>query len=344
MKALSLFTLAVSAIVSFVGCHSDYCTVNGTVKGIEDGSIIYMHDAWDHYQLLDSAMVKNGTFEFRPIISSPTHVYLYQGHTQLKDFILEPGTILVDIDTSDEMDRFMGAIGTKSNDTYRKLCDLSKNNDKTAVAALKNEIINAEETGPLVLLFADGGFDSSFQALSALNRLSPELAGKQYVVELKEVLSNRMRTEPRAEGSDFIPIFIDMKYPDANGKMVSLSSVVNNPQNRIVLLDFWATWCAPCVAALPQLKEVYAKYHEKGFEIYSISEDPSDKNWKPFLAENGMTWINVLDNNSGRQKSKAWKDYSLNGIPTVLLLDGNTGEIIARGNHLDLDSLLATLL
>ena len=344
MKQRSLFILVVLLMMSLSGCHSDYCIVKGTVKGIEDGATIRVQDAWNHYELLDSAIVENGAFEFRPEITSPTQVYLYQGNTQLKDFILEPGTIIADIDTSDEMDCFAGAVGTKSNDTYRKLRELAANNNTIAVEDLINEIFEAKETGPLALLLADYGYVSSFQAVNALNRLSPDLAQKTYAIEKKEELSNRIKTEPRVEGSDFIPVFIDLEYPDVNGQPISLSSVVNNPNNRVVLLDFWATWCAPCVAALPQLKETYAKYHDKGFEIYSVSEDPSDKRWKPFLTENDMTWVNVLDNAAGRGTSKAWKDYCLNGIPTVLLIDGNTGEIIARGNHLDLDTLLSSLL
>lgn len=178
----------------------------------------------------------------------------------------------------------------------------------------------------------------------ALGRLSPELADKEFVVNLKEELTRRARTEPRVEGSDIVPVFIDIAYPNAEGKTISLSSVVNNSDNRYVLLDFWATWCEPCVNAIPQLKAIYAKYHEKGFEIYSVSQDPGDQRWKPFLEENGMIWINVLDDNAGRKNSKAWTDYALNGIPTVVLIDGETGEIIARGNHLDLDTILSGLL
>lgn len=341
-------TLIITAFISWImtlSCsQADYCTVNGTVKGLEDGAKVEMQDAWDHYKVIGTATVQDGTFAFRPNISAPTHVYLYQGQNQLKDFILEPGTIIVEVDAGDEMDCFTGAAGTISNDTYRTLQDLAANGDMDAFERLRDEVLDAEQTGPLALLFADGMCESSAQALGVLDRLAPELVGKAYVASLREELSRRIKTEPRAEGSDFIPVFIDMKYPDAEGNPVSLSSVVNNPDNRYILLDFWATWCDPCVAALPKLKEVYAKYHGKGFEIYSVSEDPNDKRWRPFLAENGMTWVNVRDDHSGRKESKAWKDYSLNGIPTMLLIDGNTGEIIARGNHLDLDTLLSSLL
>ena len=110
-----------------------------------------------------------------------------------------------------------------------------------------------------------------------------------------------------------------------------------------MLLDFWATWCGPCIKSVPQLREIYAKYHDRGLEIYSVSEDQNKDSWKSYIKENGMIWVNVLDDNAGRKKSKAWYDYALNGIPTMLLIDGQSGEIIDRGNQLDLDGILSEL-
>ena len=181
-------------------------------------------------------------------------------------------------------------------------------------------------------------------ALSALDRLSPDLSKKPFVEQLREELTRRVRTEPRTEGSDIIPLFIDMSYPDVNGKAVSLSSVVQNPDNRYVLIDFWATWCGPCIASVPLLKELYAKYHAKGFEIYSVSEDGDEKNWKSFVSKNQMTWINVKDDQPGRKSSRAWFDYALHGIPTFVLIDCKSGEIIARNNKDKLDAFLGEIL
>ena len=135
-----------------------------------------------------------------------------------------------------------------------------------------------------------------------------------------------------------------MEFPDADGNPVKLSDVVGNPANRYVILDFWATWCSPCREALPKLREVYAKYHGMGVEIYSVSEDVNEKNWKQFIRDNGMIWINVRDTKPGRGSGTIWETYALSGIPTVLLIDGETGEILARDNHLDLDAILSGLL
>lgn len=114
--------------------------------------------------------------------------------------------------------------------------------------------------------------------------------------------------------------------------------------DKPLMVDFWATWCGPCREAIPDLKALYAKYHEKGLEIYSVSEDPREASWKSFLTENGMTWINVLDTDAGRKNSKVWFEYALHGIPTTLLLDGETGAILFRGNLQDIEARLSSLL
>lgn len=339
-----LMVAAVALAIGVSGCRNsqpEYCTVKGTIKGLKEGTKIRLEDAFDHFKVIETTRVKDGHFEFHPRISTPTHVYLYsQDNIQLKDFFLEPGTIVVEVDASDEKDYVVNnATGTAANDIFKKIDELENSGDQEAVEALKREVINAEQAGPLALYYAAHWY-SSAEALGILDRLMPELAEKQYVAELREELTRRLKTEPAPEGSK-PNYFIDMTYPDATGKPVSLKSVVNNPANRYVLLDFWATWCSGCVEKIPQLKELYAKYHEKGLEIYSVAENPDEEYWKTFIKEKGMMWVNVCDDHPGRD-GKAWKDYTLPGIPTVLLIDGETGAIIAR--DVDMDKILGELL
>ena len=180
------FVIFALAMICLNKCHSYYCVVKGSVRGIEDGATIQMLDAWDHYAKLDSVIVDNGAFAFRPNISAPTRVFLYQGNKQLKGFILEPGAILVDIDTSDEMNPFTGAEGTISNDTYRKLMELAANNDKAAVEDLKKEIIEAEkEANNMILWFLRilgvmiviGGLKGIFGFIETILKVVPFIAG-----------------------------------------------------------------------------------------------------------------------------------------------------------------------
>ena len=336
---------ALTIVLSACQSQPDYCTVKGAVKGIKDGTKLVLQDEYDHFKVIETVSVKDGAFEFHPHISAPTHVFLYtRAGLQLKDFFLEPGTIISDVDATDEEDWSSGATGTPSNDLLYRIRQLYGSGDRNTAEALRDDALDAQETGILALYYADGHGPSAVRGLEVLDRLSAELAAKPFVAELRDELTQRAKTEPALEGSETANYYIDMEFPDVDGNLISLSSVVNNPANRYVLLDFWATWCGPCRESIPRLKDLYAKYHAKGLEIYSVSEDQNEKNWKTFLPESEMVWVNVRDVNAGRKNSKVWSDYALSGIPTFLLIDGQTGAILLRDNEETMDTLLSNLL
>ncbi len=340
-----VFILTFISLLVWTSCtqrSTDYCTVKGTVEGLEEGTKLELQDEFNHFKVVGRGTVKNGAFVIHPDISSPTHVYLYtKDEMQLKDFYLEPGTIVVKVDADDEEDYVTGAVGTPSNDIVHKYRTLLSNGDQDAAKVLMDSVLGAEQTGVLALDYAKNYYSSSKQALGVLDRLSPELTKFDYVSELREKLTRRLKTEPGEK-------YIDMEYPDRDGNLISLSSVVNHHDNRYVLVDFWATWCGSCVKKIPELVKIYTKYHEKGLEIYSLSMDPKGRydTWKNFVAENGMTWINVCDGSGGgAENSKVWYDYALYGIPTTLLIDCQTKKIITRDDpdlELKLEELLTT--
>lgn len=122
----------------------------------------------------------------------------------------------------------------------------------------------------------------------------------------------------------------DFTKPDVNGKLVSLSQF----KGKYVLLDFWGSWCAPCRAANPHLKELYATYAAKGFEILGVASEKvsgqaqAEKVWKEAVEKDGLTWTNVL-NNEASMKQDVVQLYSVDGYPTQILLD-KEGKIIGR--------------
>ena len=349
MKTKSLISMMVLLMLGLGGCksnqnQSDYCTVKGTIKGLPNGTKLELLDGFDDFVVVGKGVVKDGTFEIHPTVSAPTHVYLYtqKDWLQLKDFILEPGIILVEVDADDIADMETGATGTVSNNIRRRVMEYDLRGDKDSADALRAEVMGAEQTGALALATINSWCKSSVQALDILDRLSPELAGLEYVAGLRAELAQRMKTEPRTEGSDIVPLYIDMNYPDVNGDSISLGAVVKNAANRYV--DFWATWCSGCLEAMPRLKEIYATYHDKGLEVYGISVDAQFNRWKDYVAKNNLTWVNVCDGSGGRKKSKAWHDYALSGIPKTLLIDCESGEIIVRDGLVEIEAMLAKLL
>ena len=106
-------------------------------------------------------------------------------------------------------------------------------------------------------------------------------------------------------------------------------------RGKVVLIDFWATWCPPCRKELPNLKRTYQKYKAQGFEIVSISLDSDRNRFKSFVRTNGMSWHHVME--GGRWETRLARKYGIRGIPAMFVLDSN-GICVAenvRGQRLD---------
>lgn len=100
-----------------------------------------------------------------------------------------------------------------------------------------------------------------------------------------------------------------------DGREVNLSQL----KGKVVLVDFWATWCVPCVKAMPRVKAAYQKYHATGFEIIGISLDDEEAPLKKFLKEEQIEWPQHFDGKG--QDNKFAVEFSLGRIPAVWLID-----------------------
>ena len=103
---------------------------------------------------------------------------------------------------------------------------------------------------------------------------------------------------------------------------------------KIVMLDFWATWCGPCIGEIPNMKKAYANWHDQGFDILGVSFDRADMDEKilAFLDKNELPWPQIYE-------GKMWDTtlghmHDVSGIPFVLLVDGDSGEILATARQL----------
>lgn len=116
----------------------------------------------------------------------------------------------------------------------------------------------------------------------------------------------------------------DLIMQDASGASVSLSSL----KGKVVMLDFWASWCKPCRKENPTIVKMYKKYKSKGFEILGVSLDENKDDWIRAISTDDLNWIHVCD--FGGWYSNAAKTYDVTSIPYTLLIDKN-GRIISKG-------------
>ncbi len=124
---------------------------------------------------------------------------------------------------------------------------------------------------------------------------------------------------------------MEVAFTDTDGKEFDLAEM----KNKVVLVDFWATWCGPCVAELPHVIETYNKYKDKGFEVVGISLDDNIDTLEAFTQQNKMTWPQYFD-------GKVWENeiaqrFGIKGIPATFLV-GKDRKIVAsnlRGNALE---------
>jgi len=118
-------------------------------------------------------------------------------------------------------------------------------------------------------------------------------------------------------------VFPDFNEKDLAGKPLSVA----NYKGKVVLVDFWATWCGPCVGELPNVLKTYEKYQAKGFEIIGISLDDSKDALDKFIKDKGVSWVQFFDGKGWGNKLAA--QYGVNSIPATYLLDGQ-GKILAK--------------
>ena len=131
-------------------------------------------------------------------------------------------------------------------------------------------------------------------------------------------------------GTDIVDKAIDLSYNNPNGEKMTLSEI----KNKLVLIDFWASWCGPCRRENPNLVDAYRKYYKSkfkngnGFEIYSLSLDKNEDAWVKAINQDQLFWeFHVSD--LGGWQSEGSNKYNIRSIPSNVLINGK-GIIIAK--------------
>ncbi len=116
----------------------------------------------------------------------------------------------------------------------------------------------------------------------------------------------------------------ELAFPDPEGNIRKLSDL----RGKVVLLDFWASWCGPCRRESPNVRNVYQKYHDLGFEVFSVSLDRDGNSWKKAIKDDQLVWPNHVSDLK-YWSSEAAAIYGVRSIPAMFLLDRD-GRIVAK--------------
>ncbi|MDR0940278.1 MAG: AhpC/TSA family protein [Mediterranea sp.] len=366
MKKLTYLFVATAALLAACATApgSGY-TVTGTVEGAKDGDTVFLQELNGRkFVALDTAVITSGKFTFKGQQDSVVERYLtckVEGQPLRIDFFLENGSISIELTKNNDV-----AKGTPNNDTYQlvraQISLLNQEMQATNEAMASSELTDDARaalmakgdslerayvqvlkdgarkniTNPVgIVLFKQVFYENTPDENSALLAQLPKETVKadQTLTRIKEITDKQKKT---AVGTKFV----DFEMPDPNGKMVKLSDYVG--KGKVVLVDFWASWCPPCRREMPNLVKAYQTYKGKNFEIVGVSLDQDADAWKKGIKELGITWPQMSD--VKYWNSEAAKLYAVNSIPHTILFDGE-GTIIARGLHgEELNAKLAELL
>lgn len=216
-----------------------------------------------------------------------------------------------------------------------KEADLADNMRELDALAAKYKATDREGAAGVFLLKAQlytEVLNNDAKAKEVLGRLKTEYpatraakAADEFLVQMKAMEATKKIQQSLVPGAQFP----DFSEKDLAGQPVS----IGNLKGKVVLIDFWATWCGPCRAELPNVQAVYQKYHGRGFEVIGISLDQDRAKLDAFLKAKDMTWPQLFDGLGWGNKLAA--KYGIQSIPATYLLDGQ-GKIIAKDLRGDL--------
>jgi thiol-disulfide isomerase/thioredoxin len=160
------------------------------------------------------------------------------------------------------------------------------------------------------------------------------LVGLKQATAFTVMPADTLATNPNLMVGKVLPEFT-LQAPD--GKAIKLSSI----KGRVVLIDFWASWCMPCRASIPHLKELYQKYHANGFEIVSVSIDQNSKAWKNAMLKEAMPWGQGIDRyEDGKYASIIMNALGIQSVPFAIVLDAAGNVVLINPAAADIDAQL----
>jgi thiol-disulfide isomerase/thioredoxin len=341
-------TLILACATLLFACSNNKATITGNLDGVPDGAKVTLILGGTHSQQdpIGEAIVTNGKFKFEAPLEEPRVFHLRTNSTGLIRLMASPGdkvmiagTFTEPIVTGSEIHKEYAEKFVKPRtalnqrkaeidnmEINKRLAEAHRNNDGKTVAEIRaseewkvyeqadleffNHLIKTvEETvtanantfwGPLLLM-------------EHTSWLSPDM--EKYYKLFSDEAKNSFYGKAMAMSLYGVPIGSDapdFTAKDAAENEHSLKELLAG--DKYILIDFWATWCGPCVRFMPTLKELAEKYADK-MMVVAISTDKDHDAWQKFLEREQKPWLNLID------KTNISKAYGVSGIPSLFLID-----------------------
>ncbi|MDR1936932.1 MAG: AhpC/TSA family protein [Tannerellaceae bacterium] len=357
-----MFGLAVCAFLLAACDGKQGYTITGTIDNDAlDGQYVYLYTyGVDDAAPLDSALVAGGAFTFKGVQDTPLLVALrladgvidsqqeiiYGGFDPYAPwFILDNSKLKVSLGKNSAVE------GTPENNEltayYRQLDGIyddqaelesqlkSKNDSLINIAEAALEALDARAI-PLHKAYILSHSNSLTGAnVFYINRyVLPEADQREIIAQAGDLFKSAPGIEKRIEHLDVLEkvaigkTFTDFEMSDPKGNTHKLSEYAGN--GKVVLIDFWASWCPPCRRSIPYLREVYKQYKDKGFEIVGVSLDRTGEAWVKGIEDLQITWPQMSDLQYWKSAGAAL--YGVNSIPHTVLV-GRDGVILAKNLH-----------
>lgn len=321
LKHLTLAALLVAGVAS-----AEHYKVITPLSKDDDGAMARLVN-FDTGAAVDSVLVADGVATFVGEVDEPYLARVVVDGGSMPVFILESGTI--------SFNAKEGAFGTMLNDQLRQLgreinqlgsqfqgADEAKQKELYArYEALVDSAMQSNRDNPLgVYLFLQGDMaQASASDIRAELAKYPDFAKSKRVQTMLAAAEKREATQPGKKYADF-----EVTY---NGKTERLSDYIK--PDKYTLVDFWASWCGPCMRQATVLKDLYNKYHDKGLDIVGVAVWDEPDNTLAAIKSHGLVWPNIIN-----AQTIPTDLYGITGIPCILLI-GPDGTILSRDKQGD---------
>lgn len=328
--------------------------LTGNIRGKDTGIIILWYPDTNYRWTRDTTNIKDGRFEFRGFIREPSFAHLIGSKKDgnYNDFYLEIGKQQIDLVENEFSDfKMSGSFSQNQADSFKSklqaieekysewISEYKRLNDQlktvkdsgTLLSLHKKIAVVTERNDPIYMEMLQERLSFILQHpdsyVSPVELYSILTNGRQIKTDLADSIYNLFsdrtrksmfgkRVQDEINNRTIGTAAADFSAKEINGNNISLSAF----QNKYVLIDFWASWCVPCLEQIPELKGLQEKYNSKGLEIVCISVDTDSQNWEEAIKKyQTQNFHHVLANNDITEKYSNTKQP----IPSQILVNKN---------------------